>query len=205
MNEIKCSGTITYEEILNAQDAIWKTPKKSYIVLLIIVGLCAFLLLVLTLLVRFFPTLVTDLNGGQPPKPLPFSIALPIGIIIFTVLYPATLFWTKRRGRKAFQEDKFLQSPSTYTLSQEAFAVEGDYGKSHIPWTDFVKWKETPRLFLFYQTKWRATVFPKRFLQQAEQERLKAWLSEVNMTSQKQPRQTSSDDKPSSQPPSGSR
>ncbi|MHC4694794.1 MAG: YcxB family protein [Planctomycetota bacterium] len=195
MNEIKCSGTITYEEVLDAQDAIWKTPKKSYIVILIIVGLCAFLLLVLTLFVRFLPSLVADLNGGQPVEPPPLPISILIAIIIFTVLYPTTLFWAKRRGRKAFQEDKFLRSSLRYTLSQEAFAAEGDYGKTRIPWTDFIRWQETSKLFLFYETKWRAHIFPKRFLQQVEQEQLKAWLSEVNITGQKQPQQIFPDDK----------
>jgi hypothetical protein len=171
-------------------------------VVLIIVGLCAFLLLILTLFVRFLPSLVTDLNGGQPVKPLPFPISLLIAIVIFTVLFPAISFWNKRRGRKAFQEDKFLQSPSTYMLSQEVFAAEGNYGKTRIPWTDFIRWQETPKLFLFYETKWRAIIFPKRFLQHAEQEQLKAWLSEVNMAGQQQVRQISSDDKPSCEPSS---
>ncbi|MHC4148221.1 MAG: YcxB family protein [Planctomycetota bacterium] len=196
MNEITCSGSLTYEETVEAQDVIWRTPKKPVMVGLIVAGLCALALLVLTLFVRFFPSLATDLNRGHPVKPLPVPMSFCIATLIFVALYPLLLMWTRHRGRKAFQEDKFLRSPSTYTLTQEAFVAEGEYGTSRILWTDFVRWRETPRLFLFYQTKWRAMVLPKRFLQDAEQEQLKAWLSEVNMANQAKPGQVSSEGTP---------
>ena len=87
MNEITCTGLFTYEEILEAQEAIWRTHKKAYKLLYILIALCAFLLLIMTLLNHFAPSFVTNLNGGNPPAPLPISTSGIIGILIFVVLY----------------------------------------------------------------------------------------------------------------------
>jgi hypothetical protein len=139
--------------------------------------LAVFLLLIIAF-INFFPTLAAEMNAGRPIS-LPFNMSFPVFIILFVLCYFFVSKWTKYSSRKAFQEDKFLQSASQYMLSKDLFIAEGKYGTTRIPWTDLVQWTETPKLFLFYEVKSRAIIFPKRLLQDAEHEQLRDWLSVV--------------------------
>jgi hypothetical protein len=186
MNEIFFSGQITYEELIEAHDAILKTPGKFYKFFLVLIASCVFLLLIMTMIVRHFPSFATDIiNGGHPVSPMPYNTSALLAILIIIVLFPILKAWNNRRGKKAFLEDKFRASADSYILSEKAFVCEGKYGKGCIPWRDFIRWQETPKFFLFYEAEYRAIVLPKRFLKESEQTQLKTWLSNITTNNQK--------------------
>jgi hypothetical protein len=91
----------------------------------------------------------------------PVALLLALGIN-FLVMRP-------RQIARLFQQQKELSSPMEIELSEDGFGLTYRYGKSLVPWADFVKWKEDQHLILLYRSDALISFLPKRFLAGADE------------------------------------
>jgi hypothetical protein len=83
-------------------------------------------------------------------------ILFPVAAYGFTFGVPYILMRVQAR-----KNPKIL-GPATYSFSEEAVVVTGEFGRSEVFWTAFVKIRETKEFFLLYILSRRAYALPKR-------------------------------------------
>jgi len=72
------------------------------------------------------------------------------------------LFIQPKRVRKIFRQQKIMQSPYSFTVTDEAVITKSDVGDTKLTWDYFVKWKEGKNLFMMYQSDVLYHMVPKR-------------------------------------------
>ena len=71
-------------------------------------------------------------------------------------------FWMPRRCRKTFRQQKAMQVPHLYELTDELFVNKAEYGETTLTWDYFRKWKEGKEVFTVYQSDRIMQIIPKR-------------------------------------------
>ena len=84
---------------------------------------------------------------------LPFLLFLP-----FWAFFPHLLAFFQWRGNRA------LQGPMALTITDEGLAVRSQHSTVTHSWSAFVKYRETPNLFLLHSSSQVAVIVPKRAL-----------------------------------------
>lgn len=67
---------------------------------------------------------------------------------------------TKRR----FKQDAMLRKPLTVRWSETHYRVETDDTTNNLLWTDYAKWREDEKQFLFFLSDYNYQILPKRAL-----------------------------------------
>jgi hypothetical protein len=70
------------------------------------------------------------------------------------------LWYLPRRYRKIYEDQKTL-GEQTVTIADEFVLFEGEYGRSKLPWTVFLQWKEAGDYLYFYQSRNFTNFIPK--------------------------------------------
>jgi len=88
---------------------------------------------------------------------------IPIFLVVM-LAYLAFLFFfiMPKRVRKIFWQQKTMQSPYSFTVTDEAVITKSDVGDMKLTWGYFVKWKEGKNLFMMYQSDVLYHMVPKR-------------------------------------------
>ena len=78
-------------------------------------------------------------------------------------------FLMPRRVRKTFRQQKALQLPYSYELTDEFFISTAEYGGTKMTWDYFRKWKEGKTIFTVYQSDRIMQIIPKRAFKSEEE------------------------------------
>lgn len=84
-----------------------------------------------------------------------FLLASPIVTYLLLAPYVA---------RRTFRQQKTLHQPVTYSWSATGLKVSSINGEWWVPWTDYLKWSENPKVALFYHAQHLFQILPKRAL-----------------------------------------
>jgi YcxB-like protein len=87
-----------------------------------------------------------------------FGGVLLFGVTYFGVVIPINAY-------RIFRQQKSLNLPFSIEASSEAFCSFNEFGRNTVPWTHFVKWKESRELILLYHSDVLFNLIPKRFFQ----------------------------------------
>ena len=100
----------------------------------------------------------------------PETISTPLWMlapfIYFWLMFGVWLPW---RSRKTFAQQKVLQQPYSFELTEELFFATAAYGETRLTWDYFRKWKEGKTLFIVYQSDRIMQIIPKRCFASAEE------------------------------------
>lgn len=72
------------------------------------------------------------------------------------------LFIQPKRVRKIFSQQKAMQIPYSYTVTEEAVMTKSEISEEKLPWNHFIKWKEGTNLFVIYHSDVMFRMVPKR-------------------------------------------
>jgi hypothetical protein len=78
-------------------------------------------------------------------------------------------FLVPRRARKTFRQQKTLQLPYSYELTDELIIATAEYGGTKLTWDYFQKWKEGKTIFTVYQSDRIMQMIPKRVFTSPEE------------------------------------
>jgi YcxB-like protein len=78
-------------------------------------------------------------------------------------------FLMPRRARKTFRQQKALQLPYSFELTDELFIATAEYGGTKLTWDYFRKWKEGKTIFTVYQSDRIMQMIPKRVFTSPEE------------------------------------
>ncbi len=104
--------------------------------------------------------------------PQPSTSGLLVNLAIVTVVGIAILVgltlisrWLglPMRARRIFQQQKNLQRPYQLSWDSEAVQTASANGNSKMPWTEFLKWRESKQIFLLYRSDVLFQMYPKRY------------------------------------------
>lgn len=96
-----------------------------------------------------------------------FGIILGIGV---PLIYIGLLFgvFTPKRVKKIFLQQKLLQMPFSFSITEDGIFTKAQYGEAKLTWDVFRKWKKNNHLFLLYQSDVLFHMCPKRFFDSSE-------------------------------------
>jgi hypothetical protein len=83
----------------------------------------------------------------------------------------------RRAARSTLRDSPGMADPIDYTLDDEGFAVRTTYSQARYPWEQLWDWRETDRIALILPTPRNFYVVPKRALEEAALDRLRAHLT----------------------------
>lgn len=63
---------------------------------------------------------------------------------------------------RVFNQQKDLSAPFEMELNDHEFSLKNQFGASHLPWNNFVKWKENKDILLLYRSDIMFNLLPKR-------------------------------------------
>lgn len=66
--------------------------------------------------------------------------------------------------RRTYRKQKTLHRPYTYSWSETALMVANENGEWRVAWSDYLKWREDARIFIFYQAPRLFNMVPRRVL-----------------------------------------
>jgi len=66
--------------------------------------------------------------------------------------------------RRTFQKQKTLHQPCIYSWSEAGLTLANESGEWRVAWSDYLKWREDGRIFMFYQAPRLFNMVPKRAL-----------------------------------------
>jgi|SRR5690242_4426380 len=67
-------------------------------------------------------------------------------------------------ARRAYRKHKALHHPYTYSWAEAGLTIANVGGQWCLPWSDYLKWREDARVFMFYQAPSLFNMLPKRVL-----------------------------------------
>ena|SRR5205085_6313345 len=67
-------------------------------------------------------------------------------------------------ARRAYRNHKALHRPYTYSWSEAGLTVADGSGEWCVPWSDYLKWRESTQAFMFYESPCQYNLVPKRAL-----------------------------------------
>ncbi len=96
---------------------------------------------------------------GRVPWLFTCYLALFLGVYVLFqfVLIP-------RQLTRVFKQRKDLSAPFEMELTEQEFEIRNEFGVTHLPWKDFVKWKENGEMLLMYRSDTMFHLLPKRLL-----------------------------------------
>ena len=114
---------------------------------------------------------IDDIGSWVPP-------AICAGVLLYFVLYFGVIIPIS--AYRIFRQQKSLNLPFSIEASSEAFCSFNETGTIAMPWSHFVKWKESGKLFLLYHSDVLFNLVPKRFFQSdAQLNEFRSYLSGV--------------------------
>jgi len=81
---------------------------------------------------------------------------------VFVVLH-------SRRVRKIFSQQKSMQVPYSWNVTDEGIHAKSEISEERLPWNHFIRWKEGKSLFIIYQSDVIMRMIPKRCFASSEQ------------------------------------
>ena len=108
-------------------------------------------------------SLLFAVSGGE-------GFFIPV-FLVFMLAYFAFLFLflVPRRVRKIFWQQKAMQIPYSYTVTDEAVMTKSEISEEKLPWNHFIKWKEGKNLFVIYHSDVMFRMVPKRCFMSPEE------------------------------------
>ena len=92
-------------------------------------------------------------------------VAVNAGAAFFVAFIVANYFvFTPVTTRRNYGKQKTLHRPYTYAWSETGLRISNDSGEWHVAWSDYLKWREDARIFVFYQGPRLFNMLPKRVL-----------------------------------------
>ena len=92
-------------------------------------------------------------------------VAVNAGAAFFVAFIVANYFvFTPVTTRRNYGKQKTLHRPYTFAWSETGLRISSDSGEGHLAWSDFLKWREDARIFVFYQGPRLFNMLPKRVL-----------------------------------------
>ena len=148
--------------------------RRRYNALLIVLALIV-TLLILALLVRF-----PEARFALEESRLAFAL---IGTIVFAAmlvlgLLVASPALRRRAARSTINHHPGMLDPVRYAFDPEHFTVRSTYAQARYPWGQLWDWRETERVLIVMPTPRNFYVLPKRSVNPAAIDRLKAYLAQ---------------------------
>ena len=101
----------------------------------------------------------------EPSSGLPnLSVIL---LIFIAYLFVRTVY-LPRRVRRIFSQQKNLQLPFESTVTDSGIDSTNANGKTHLPWSHVIRWKEGATVFIVYQSDLMFCIVPKRLFTHPE-------------------------------------
>jgi len=92
-------------------------------------------------------------------------VAVNAGAAFFVAFIVANYFvFTPVTTRRNYGKQKTLHRPYTYAWSETGLRISNDSGEWHVAWSDYLRWREDARIFVFYQGPRLFNMLPKRVL-----------------------------------------
>lgn len=115
---------------------------------------------VLVLIVWASYVTISDWLSGTGPWIL---AVICVVALLYVVLYVGVIIPVS--AYRIFKQQKSLNLPFSIEASSEAFCAFNETGKTTMPWSYFVKWKESEKLLLLYHSDVLFNLVPKRLFQ----------------------------------------
>jgi hypothetical protein len=105
------------------------------------------------------------------PQPLFSSLILPLipWLTIFIVIWVSVFVALRRAPRRAWEGQPREHLVKRWQISNECVVIDMGDSKSEMKWSVFLKYVETPTLFLLYSSKFSFYMVPKRAFADAAQ------------------------------------
>ncbi|WP_010191606.1 YcxB family protein [Bacillus sp. m3-13] len=100
-----------------------------------------------------------------------FSIVfIPIMWGILTAILPLAI---KKRAAKEYKSDTLIKSEISITINEDGIHQKVRRSETYFEWDDIITIKEYDEMFLFYVSKNKAVILPKKFLFKGDLQRLR--------------------------------
>jgi hypothetical protein len=144
---IEVSGEITEQDYLHAQSFHVKArPLLRLGVTLVLFGCVA----LIALLVLY--------GGSRGTTTTVLACVVPLAVLGALVLLG------RFSRRRTYRKQRSLQGTHRFVLSDAGLAAESPHGSGEIRWSAFVRWEESPEIFLLYEADNLFHMLPKRWL-----------------------------------------
>ncbi|MHB1036885.1 MAG: YcxB family protein [Pirellulales bacterium] len=150
---IRLAGTIEESDYVRA--LLWHVRPRLLIWVLVII----------VVLVFAVARLIAWLGRGAAATELP---AVSFILLFFAGCLAAGLARVPWRFRRLYRNYRAIQSPFTLEMTEEGFHATSEHGETRLGWDMFLKYKESARFFLLYQTTILFHILPKRLFVDAD-------------------------------------
>ena len=131
--------------------------------------------IILLALAVFAWTVVQAVRGG--PRSVRFVLLAAVMGLGSVLVSWVLLSYYPRLVKRAYSQQKALHGPIQVHVDETGVQVHTDFVNAVSPWSHYLKWKESERIFLLYQTNTLFQVFPKRCMDAQSIEGLRGILS----------------------------
>jgi len=132
-------------------------------------------IVILVLIVWASYVTISDWLSGAGPWIL---AAICVVSLLYIVLYVGVIIPIS--AYRIFKQQKSLNLPFSIEASSEVFCSFNETGKITMPWSHFVKWKESEKLLLLYHSDILFNLVPKRLFQSdAQLNEFRGFLNDV--------------------------
>lgn len=177
MDEINCRIKLTSADLAMAEKAMETGKNLKQLVISLIISLAVLSGFLGVGLWKLYQIFQDGFSKAQLTRLWDEPISLCTLLTIITV--PPVLIWVYKKRRQAREIFDKESTEFTCRINNRKITFEEQNGILSIPWKDFIDRKETPELFLFYETDYRTRFLPKRFLSPEETEQVRKWFQEL--------------------------
>jgi len=163
--------TLQEEDFVHA----YRPPPRSKRLSFRLLTSAALLLLAIILLLVTFPSARLAFSRSPLLDGLLGAVILAAGLVAALLIAAPGL--RRRAARSTLRDSPGMADPIDYTSDDEGFAVRTTYSQARYPWEQLWDWRETERIVLILPTPRNFYVVPKRALDEAALDRLRAHLA----------------------------
>ena len=109
------------------------------------------------------------------------AVALAAGLVIALLIAAPSL--RRRAARMTLEHHPGMRDPISYVSDPEHFSMRSPYVQAQYPWEELWDWRETDRIVMVLPTPRNFYVIPKRSIDEAVLERLRARLGKARRRS----------------------
>ena len=165
--------TLDEEDFVEAYRPAPRPRRLATLVLLLALMLA---LLLVALLIRFPES---RLAFAESPLLMGLTGAVILAATLVLALLIAAPALRRRAARSTLADHPGMRDPVHYAFDPEHFAVRSTYAKASYPWPELWDWRESERVLIVMPTPRNFYVLPKRGVDPAVLERLRAYLAQV--------------------------
>ena len=120
--------------------------------------------ILLTFFIIAFAYIIFGFFNNKSNLPTIFGISF-----FFLYLLAWYSIYVPYKAKKVYKQQKSLQIPFEVVVTKEGLNCSNEIGKSSIPWSNFLKWKENKNLFLIYHSDVIFQMLPKRLFKDLDE------------------------------------